>query len=117
MPEYLSHDDYVESVRREVVETAEAMLYGRRSFLSGSRRLAALRHEVGVDGSDADFLTFVIIESETDSLPIGEIRQYWGADALTKLEPEISDAEIWAASEGTAACRSLIKRFAGQEAS
>ena len=57
MSGYLSHEEYVESARQQVVETAQAMLGGRVGFLVGSRRLAALRHEVNVAESDADFLT------------------------------------------------------------
>lgn len=115
MPEYLSHDEYVESTRRQVVETAQAMLDGQLGFLVGSRRLSALRHEVNVADSDADFLTFVGIDSDTDALPLGEVRRHWSADALVKLEPEIQSAEAWAAKVGCEACRSLIARFAEQE--
>lgn len=109
-----SHGEYVDSTRRQVVETAQSMLDGQLSFLIGSRRLAALRHEVDVAGSDADFLIFVGIASETDDLPLGEVRQYWSAQALARLKPEIQSTEAWAASVGTEACTSLIARFAGQ---
>jgi len=88
------------------------MLDGRLSFLVGSRRLAAFRNEVDVSGNDADFTTFVGIDSCTDALPLGEVRQYWSQEALVKLEPEIQRAESWAASIGSEACRSLIARFA-----
>ena len=91
------------------------MLDGKLSCLFGARRLAALRDEVDVAGGDADLLTFVEIDSETDALPLGEVRQYWSAEALAKLEPEIQSAEAWAARGGSEACRSLIARFAEQE--
>lgn len=112
MSKHLSHGEYVDSTRRQVVETAQAMLDGRLSFLVGSRCLAALRNEVDVGGDDADFTTFEGIDSCTDALPLGEVRQYWNQDALVKLEPQIQSAEAWAASIGSAACRSLIARFA-----
>jgi len=111
MPEHLSHGEYVDSARRQVVETAQAMLDGRLSFLAGSRRLAALRDEVDVASSDADFATFIAIESCTDALPVGEVRQYWSAEALARLEPEIQSAQAWAAGVGSDACRSLIAQF------
>ncbi|WLI89485.1 DUF2489 domain-containing protein [Massilia sp. R2A-15] len=116
MPEYLSHSDYVNSKRRQVVETAQAMLDGQLCYLIGSRRLSALRHEVDIANSDADFLIFVGIDSDTDALPLGEVRRHWSAEALAKLEPEIQSAEAWAAKVGSEACRSLIARFAEQEA-
>lgn len=46
MPEALSHGGYVNSARKQVVDTACAMLDGQLSFLIGARRLASLRHEV-----------------------------------------------------------------------
>jgi hypothetical protein len=115
MPEYISHDEYVESTRRQEVETAQAMLNGELGFLMGSRRLSALRHAVDVADNDADFLTFVSIDSDTDALPLGEVRRHWDKEALARLEPEIQSAEAWAAQAGSAACKSLIARFAGQE--
>jgi len=73
------------------------LLDGRLNFLAGSRRLAALRDEVDVASSDADFATFIAIESCTD--------------ALARLEPEIQSAQAWAAGVGSDACRSLIAQF------
>lgn len=90
------------------------MLDGQLSFLIGSRRLAALRHEIDTAGDDADFTVFVAIDSETDALPLGAVRDHWDQDALARLEPEIEEAERWAASAGADACRSLIARFGGQ---
>ena len=112
---HLSHNEYVESKRRQVVETAQAMLSGQLGYLVGSRQLSALRHEIDVADSDADFLTFVGIDSDTDALPLGEARRHWSAEALTRLEPEIQSAEAWAAEVANEACRSLIARFAEQE--
>src|SRR5690349_11817763 len=77
MSTFLSHGESVDAVRKQVVETAEAMLNGQISFLLGARHLANFRFEAGVSGDDADFLTFVGIASETDSFPLGEVRKYW----------------------------------------
>lgn len=91
------------------------MLDGQLSFLIGARRLAALRHEIDRADNDADFVVFVGIDSETDALPLGAVREHWDHDALARLEPEIEEAERWAASAGADACRSLIARFGGQD--
>ena len=87
------------------------MLDGQLSFLIGSRRLAALHHEIDAADDDADFLIFVAIDSDTDALPLGAVREHWDQDALARLEPEIEEAELWATNVGTDACRSLIARF------
>lgn len=87
------------------------MLDGRLSFLIGSRRLAALRHETDTAADDTDFMVFVAIDSETDALPLGAVREHWDQSALARLEPEIKKAEYWASTVGADACRSLIARF------
>ena len=91
------------------------MLDEQLSFLIGSRRLTTLRHEIDTAGDDADFMVFVAIDSETDALPLGAVRDHWDQDALARLEPEIKEAERWAASAGADACRSLISRFGMQD--
>jgi hypothetical protein len=91
------------------------MLDGQLSFLIGSRRLAALRHETDAAADDADFLVFVAIDSETDGLPLDAVPDHWDQDVLARLEPEIGEAEHWAATAGADACRSLIARFDEQD--
>lgn len=44
----MSHEQYVHSIRQQIVDTAKAMLAGDLSYLLGSRKLAALRHEAAV---------------------------------------------------------------------
>ena len=111
MPEKITHEMYVQSVRQRVAATARDMLDGTLSFLTGSRTLAALRHEAEVREDDSDFMVFVGIDSDTDDLPLGEVPQYWDKKALEKLEPEIQAAEEWARKHGTQACASLVSRF------
>lgn len=113
--QYATHEEYARSVRLQVVSTAQAMLDGQLSFLIGSRRLAALRHETDAAADDADFMVFVAIDSETDALPLGAVREHWDQDALARLEPEIEEAEQLAATAGADACRSLIARFCKQD--
>jgi len=35
------------------------------------------------------------IDSETDTLPLGEVRQYWNAEALERKDREIAEAEAF----------------------
>lgn len=114
MSKYTTHEEYVHAMREQVVATAQAMLTGRLSFLVGSRKLAALRHEAGISVDDADFMIFVGIDSETDELPLGAVRVHWDVEALARLQPEMDEAEQWAAKVGADACASLIARFGEQ---
>jgi hypothetical protein len=111
MSEYVTNETQVQSVRKRVLETAELMIRGEIGFIEGARLLSSLRHGAAVRDDDPDFTTFVAIDSETDDLPIGAVRQLWSIDALTKLDPEIGKAEAWAKQYGIHSCESLVKRF------
>jgi hypothetical protein len=96
---------------KQVVETAKGMLDGKIGIIEGSRILGSLYFKVGVDRSDPDFIDFVGIDSETDHLPIGRVREHWAADALARKDKEIKDAEDSYRERALASCRELIKRF------
>jgi hypothetical protein len=110
MSDNMSREQYLDSVRRKVVETAQAMLGGETTYLSGSRLLAALRHEAGME-NDADFMIFVAIDSDTDHLPLGPVREFWDKFSLEKLQPEIDGAEAWARTHAEPSCAKLVARF------
>jgi hypothetical protein len=107
----MTHDEYVLSVRRRAVEIAAGMLAGEVSILEGCHSLTALRWEVEVEEGDPDFVTFAMISSETDALPVGSVRAHWASEALARLEPDIQSATAWATPQALPACRSLVRRF------
>lgn len=69
MSEKISHEQFVELVRAEVVITAKAMLGGEISYLLGARKIGSFRHDAEVAEDDSDFRVFVAIASETDDFP------------------------------------------------
>jgi len=79
--------------------------------LEGCHILSSLRWEAEVGDSDEDFDTFTAIASETDALPLGEVRRHWAPEALQRLEPEVKSATEWALPLAFPACRSVVKRF------
>ncbi len=66
----------------------------------------------GVVDKDPDFDTFVVIQSETDHLPLKAQWSLWALTALAELKPEFWRTEEWAKSFAPQACRNLIARFA-----
>jgi len=60
-----------------------------------------------------DLLPFVRIDSETEALPLGEMRVHWQQTALEGLQPEIDRMEAWARRFGEPYCRNLVARFSG----
>jgi hypothetical protein len=107
----MTHDEYVLSVRRRAAEIAAGMLAGEVPILEGCHTLTSLRWEVEVGERDSDFVTFAMISSETDALPVGSVRAHWAPEALARLEPDIQSATAWATPQALPACQSLLQRF------
>jgi hypothetical protein len=78
--------------RRRAREVAQAALDGRTTILEAARALVSLAHTDAVpDIEDRKFI--IAVESETDHLPIGEVRKLWAPDALQEKDVEIAGAE------------------------
>jgi hypothetical protein len=97
--------------RRSIFNAAQDMLAGKLSYIEGARKIVAARRTARLDEWDVDVLPFVGIDSETDALPVGEMRKHWQAAALDALQPEIDQKEAWARGFGEPHCRSLVERF------
>jgi hypothetical protein len=94
--------------RRTILETAHDMLAARISFIEGSRKIIAQQFVARL-GSAPEIPPFISIDSETEALPLGEIRMYWQAAALEALQPKIEQSEAWARSVGESHCRNLVR--------
>jgi hypothetical protein len=97
--------------RRAILETAQAMISGKLSYIEGARRIVASWRASKLDQWDSDFLPFVGINSETEALPLGKMRTHWNATALENLQPEIDRSEAWARKFGEPFCRNLVRRL------
>jgi hypothetical protein len=63
----------------------------------------------GVDQAlDKLLMTFVAVNSETDGLPTGEVRQHWNAESLKREDIQIAKAESWCCEMVADACRELV---------
>jgi len=104
-------DPDVATARSKIAEAAREMLSGRLSFLEGARIIVRFNALAGLANSDPDIVPFVTISSQTGALPLGETRKLWEPAALAKIQPQIEQAEKWAAEHATPHCRALIARF------
>lgn len=109
----MSVEANVAAARQRIVETARAMLQGQLSFIEGALRINGSRMNADLPELDPDMVCFLLIDSETDTLPFGDVRPLWQPAALAKLQPKIEQSEKWARETGWAACQSLIARFSG----
>jgi hypothetical protein len=94
----------------KIVAAARGVLSGELDVIAGARQLCGLGHQIGAD-RDADFTFFVGVESETDHLPVGGVRQHWSADALREKDAEIARAEASYRDRTFEICRRLIQRY------
>jgi hypothetical protein len=99
------------SDRAKIVEVAQAMLDGALGIIEGSRRLNDLRAAIGIYHLDEDFVGFVAIDSETDMLPICDVRKHWNGQALVEKDREVEEAERLYRAGALQDCRKLIARF------
>jgi hypothetical protein len=103
------------AARRSILTTMERMLDGSLPYLEGSRTITTLRFDADVDEFDPDILPFVGVDSETESLPIGDKRKFWSAANRERLQPRIDEAERWAKGILESHCRNFIQRFGARE--
>jgi hypothetical protein len=104
--------DLEKSQRAKAIATATEMITDKMGIIAGARILATLRFEVGVTEDDEDFLTFVVIDSETDDLPIDQqIREHWATEALQEKDVEVNRCENLYRQDAIQACKNIIKRW------
>ena len=111
MTERMSHDEYVLSCRARAAEIAVSVISGSLPILEGCQLLDQLRAEISVPENDPDFQVFAVVHSETDSLPIGNLREHWSSEALAKADAELQAATAWASRIALPACQSVVSRF------
>ncbi len=90
----------LESEHRRASDVAQAVLAGRvRALVSLARTDAIAAAE------DRRFI--IAIESETDHLPVGEVRKLWAPSTLKEKDVEISHAEELYRSDFLDICRRI----------
>jgi hypothetical protein len=75
-----------------MLSLAKQLLAGQIGVIAAARALAPFRHDARPELSEI-LLFFAGIDSETDQLPIGEVRQHWSAESLQRKDREIAKAE------------------------
>jgi hypothetical protein len=95
--------------QRRAKEISEAVLGGRLSILEGTRALRPLAFTDAI-ASETDRRMIIGIESETDDLPIGEVRQLWAESALEEKDLEIAPCEAFWRDKVLAVCRRILHR-------
>jgi hypothetical protein len=110
MASRIHNEEHRQFLSGKIVAAARAVLTGELSIIAGARQLCGLGYEIGAD-RDGDFTFFVGLESETDHLPVGDVRKHWNAEALQEKEAEITRAEAFYRERAFDTCRRLIEKY------
>jgi RPA family protein len=76
-----------------------------------ARRLVGLASKVRA-ARDPDFVLFRALDSESDALPVGEVRKYWSVTALEREDAKIAAFEENARRDACLAAGRLAERYA-----
>jgi len=104
------NEEHRQFISRKIVAAARRMLSGELGLIAGARELSGLGHSVGA-GHDPDFTFFVGIDSESDHLPIGEVRQHWNPEAMRVKDAEVAKFEAFYRERAFETCRRLITKY------
>jgi hypothetical protein len=95
-----------DSERQRARDVAQAVLEGQTTVLEAVRLLFSLAHTDAI--ADVEDRKLIIgIESETDHLPVGEVRKLWAPDALKEKDLEIARAEELYRGDFLETCRRI----------
>jgi len=97
-----------EQIRVLIVHIARQLVAGQIGVIAASRELGWLRHEVEPQLANA-LATFTGIDSETDTLPLGDVRKEWNPEALKRKDKEIAEAEDFYRESAINAATELIR--------
>ncbi len=96
----------------EAVRTAQAAVDGSMPLIDACVRLAGLAHDLVPSwGDDPDFVVFGLVASDTDHLPLGEVRSQWSEQALSKADAENERITAFYRDDILTACTNVIARF------
>jgi Protein of unknown function (DUF2489) len=94
--------------KTQILSFAKQLLSGQLGVIAASRELSPLRHEVETEVAEV-LVAFTAIDSETDALPIGEVRQHWSPEALERKDREITQAEEYYRDKAIEAATRLLQ--------
>lgn len=100
---------YIEQMRAKIIDTARRMLAGQLSYIEGVRGICGMLSDAQLDNLEEPFVGFTAIDSETDAVPIGDIRERWHPEVKIRLAAEWEQAELYAQSISEPACKAAIE--------
>jgi hypothetical protein len=100
-----------ESPEARAIFAANQLLSGRIGALEAVRLLLPLLHQDSTIVSQSDFNSIRGIDSETDHLPIGRVREEWHPEYLPEKDREIARCEGFYRDRVRAVCERILQRY------
>ena len=91
--------------------TAKAMLDGSAHYLQGAIELERLRHLIGAYENDPDFMAFVGVMAEINSLKLDTDKPNWVERATPAQQSAIAESVAWSKAVSWAQCQALAERY------
>jgi hypothetical protein len=92
------------------LQIARSVLKGQTGILEAAHALCPVLHADPSIASEDDFKLFIGILSETDDLPVGQVRREWHPDFLPDKDTEIARCEALWRDAVRAACERILLR-------
>jgi Protein of unknown function (DUF2489). len=105
------HREYLMTIKKNVVDVCRAILQGDIDIISGTRKLAGYNYQLFDGMINDDFLPIVSFHEQTDDMPIGDQRQYYSKEFLSRMDKEYAEFETKVKQEIFDACHKLIERY------
>jgi hypothetical protein len=102
--------EYQASIDNRLRLSAEQLLRGEIGVIAASRAMNRFQEEVAVVWPELGegLMVFVAIDSETDALPIGAVREMWHPSTAALEDQKVADAEERFRSAAHEACRRIV---------
>ena len=102
--------DLTRDEKATLVAVARKIISEEIDFLDGCHEIAHLLIGFPYE-NDQDLCIFVLVNSETDHLPLGSTRKHWDPTALEKRDKEIQNYIDRYKKDVVIASRNIILRF------
>ena len=106
--------ELIEEARTRFMKTAEGILDGSIGIVEGCRMMNEFIAFAELDIDEDDRMTFQSVESQTDHLPVGEVRNLWNEEALKKKDEEIKKAEIMFTGIVKDSCNFILNKYTSE---
>lgn len=88
----MDHAEFIAVQCKTMIDTLESLRDGRLGVIETARAIASIRTTLD-DPDNPIFVPFIAVDSETDTIPVGDVRARCSREALVRFDAERETAE------------------------